>query len=141
MFSFIMVGSIVGPYVMGRASDKVGRVKLIMLSLLIASITTFSFTFLPGRSLLLPILLFMMAFAYFASSPIIQAFLADSVDKRSQDLVFGFYFTIVFGVGALWPTVTGWVIDTYGFTTAFRLIASTNLLAAVWFLFAKERRD
>ncbi len=141
MFSFIMVGSIVGPYVMGRASDKFGRLKLIMLTLILASTATFTFTFLPGRSLLLPIVLFVMAFAYFASSPIIQAFLADSVDKGSQDLVFGFYFTVVFGIGALWPTVTGWVIDNYGFTTAFRLIASTNLLAAVWFLFAKERRD
>lgn len=141
MFSFIMVGSILGPYVMGRASDKVGRLKLIMLSLVIASTATFTFTFLPGRSLLLPIVLFVMAFAYFASSPIIQAFLADSVDKRSQDLVFGLYFTVVFGIGALWPAVTGWVIDTYGFTTAFRVIASTNLLAAGWFLFAKERHD
>jgi cyanate permease len=67
--------------------------------------------------------------------------LASISTPQQRDILLGFFFTIGFGISALWTTYTGFLIDTYGsFTPAWILKAA---LGTVAFLFAVAalRRD
>jgi hypothetical protein len=60
----------------------------------------------------------------------VQALFADAVEGSVHQTAFGIYFAITYGIGSLWVTLVGWVIDTAGFRVAFWVMAGTFILAA-----------
>jgi hypothetical protein len=93
-----------------------------------AALTGFAFT---GRGLggLLLAGVAVGVLAY-AESPPLQAVFADAVGQREGRATLRAFFAIACGAGALWLAVVGWVIDAFGFTTAFVVMAASFVAAA-----------
>jgi dipeptide/tripeptide permease len=77
----------------------------------------------------------LMSAFVFEESSLLQALLADVAPTPIRDAAFSTYFTLMFGVGALWAAVIGILVGVLGtaagFPVAFLLMAASYLAASV----------
>lgn len=131
LFTLLLIGSVIGPLMMGRFSDRYGRRPLLIVTYLIAMALTIYFTTLNGNEIWMPITLLAMGIIVYAESPLLQAALADSTEGLDRDFTFALYYTVTFGIGALWASALGWVIDTYGYTMGFYTMTASYIISAL----------
>jgi len=84
--------------------------------------------------------LLLMGFAVYAESPLLQAYLADTASPEMRDSAFGLYFAVAFGIGSAWGALVGWLIDRFGFTAAFCVIAASYIVAGLLLLLIRQKR-
>ncbi|MHB8600725.1 MAG: MFS transporter [Ktedonobacteraceae bacterium] len=133
-FTILLIGSVLGPLLGGRLSDRLGRRLMLYVFYGGSAATTILFVFLAGPGMplwLIPIALILMGFAVYAESPLLQAYLADSASPAMRDNAFGLYFALAFGVGSVWSGILGWMIDRFGFSVAFFTMAGTYVVAGL----------
>lgn len=134
LFTLLLIGSVIGPLLAGRGSDRLGRRPMLFLSYGGAALFTILLPLVALWHLPLGVLVAVITllglFAY-AESPLLQAYLADSAPDREKDAAFGWYFTLAFGIGSLWGVVLGTLIDRTGFATAFWVMSGSYVLAAL----------
>jgi FSR family fosmidomycin resistance protein-like MFS transporter len=133
-FTILLIGSVLGPLLGGRLSDRLGRRLMLYVFYGGSAVTTMLFVFLAGPGMpvwLIPIALILMGFAVYAESPLLQAYLADSASPAMRDNAFGLYFALAFGVGSVWSGILGWMIDRFGFSVAFFTMAGTYVVAGL----------
>lgn len=134
LFTILLVGSVFGPLVAGRLSDSFGRRGVLYGCYGLGALFTVVLPLLfdvraPVWVYLVEVVL--LGLSVYAESPILQAFLADSAPDTLRDRAFGWYFTLAFGIGSLWGTALGWLIDHVGFQTTFFVMAGSYLAAAL----------
>ena len=108
-----------------------------------SALTTLLFLYASGPGMpvwFIPLSLILMGFAVYAESPLLQAYLADSVSPETRDTGFALYFTLAFGVGSAWSGILGWMIDEFGFGAAFWTMALSYLAAGLLLLFIRRKR-
>ncbi len=138
LFTLLLIGSVIGPLLFGKASDVRGRRAILILTYSLSTLVTFIFTQASGTGLLLPITLLAMGIFVYAESPLLQAFLADASQHLHRDLAFGLYFTAAFGVSSFWAPLMGWIIDSFGFTSGFYVMAASYVASALLLLLARQ---
>jgi DHA1 family multidrug resistance protein-like MFS transporter len=127
------------PAYMGRLSDRVGRIPLIVIGLAWSGVVSF---FLPG----LPTLgWFMVCFAGNAlgivtATPAQKALVGDLTRQENWGKAYGLY-TFACSLGsAVGPLFGGWLYDTIGHATPFYVNGVLLLGCAVWVLFLQGQR-
>jgi MFS family permease len=140
LFNVLLIGSVVGTMGAGHVSDRVGRKAALVGSYSLALISM-ALLIVTGSNvaLLFPVLLF-VGLTAFAESPLLQTFFADSIGGGSQRIGFGLYFTIAYGIGALWAEIIGLTVQHFGFHAAFAVMGASYLAAALVLLPARETR-
>lgn len=134
LFTLLLAGSVVGPLVAGRLSDVAGRRVMLLASYVSAALVT---AWLPlvagGASPIweLVVVIGLMGLTAYAESPLLQAYLADHSPEHLKDAAFGWYFTLAFGIGSLWATVLGSIIDQAGFAVTFWVMAGSYIVAGL----------
>ncbi|WP_376796156.1 MFS transporter [Thermogemmatispora sp.] len=132
LLTLLLLGSVIGPLLGGRLSDRLGRRPMLYLFYGASAATTFLFIEVarPGMPFwLIPPALLLMGLAVYAEAPLLQAYLADSASRDLRDNAFSLYFALAFGVGSAWGGIIGWLIDRFGFQLAFIVMAASYLLA------------
>lgn len=143
LFTLLLVGSVIGPLVAGRLSDRTGRRPMLLISYGFAALFTILLPLLAGWSLPLPVYfveIALLGLAAYAESPLLQAYLADHVPDEQKDAAFGWYFTLAFGVGSAWGAALGVLIDRTGFAITFFVMAASYIAAAVILLWVPKTR-
>jgi MFS family permease len=141
LYTIMLIGSVVGPVLAARLSDRMGRRAILLASFLLSALTTVIFLLVVGEATPLPItavLLFFMGAFVFIESPVIQSYMADTVPAGQRDVLFGFYFAWVYAVGALWVFAIGAAIDWGGFGLAWTITSLSYLGAAVCIFVSRE---
>ncbi len=139
LVTVMLVGSVIGPVVLGKISDVRGRRVILLLTYAAATLITLVFVALGPNLAPLFLVLFLLGTTY-SESPLLLTFLADSTGSLDRDLALGVYFTVAFGVGSFWTSVLGYVIDTFGFTVGFYVMAASYVGAALLLLPTSETR-
>lgn len=134
MYTLLLVGSVPGPLVAGWASDRLGHRRVLIASYLLGA---GSLALLVAAGSTIPLVwlaIGLMSAFVFEESSLLQALLADVAPTPIRDAAFSVYFTVMFGVGAVWAAVMGAVVgtlgDAAGFPVAFALMALSFVVAA-----------
>lgn len=138
LFTLLLIGSVVGPLVAGRFSDRVGRHPMLFLSYGCAALFSLLLPLVAAWHLpfwALVAVIALLGLAAYAESPLLQAYLADHAPEGEKDAIFGWYFTLAFGIGSFWGAVLGGLIDRSGFVLAFWVMSGSYVLAALVLLF------
>lgn len=143
MYTALLVLSVPGPIVAGTLSDRFGRKPLILAAYLGGAGALVLFLLAgSNENLLWMAILFMGAFN-FVESPQLQALLSDITPPALRDASFSLYFTVAFGIGAVWVAIYGWVIavmgESAGLPVTFLLMAGAFLAAAATVLPIRTR--
>ncbi len=144
LFTLLLVGSVLGPLIGGRLSDRAGRRRLLLFFYGASAITTVLFIIVAGPGMpiwLIPLSLLLMGFAVYAESPLLQAYLADYAPPEMRDAAFGLYFALAFGVGSIWSGILGWMIDRFGFDVAFLTMAVSYIVAGLLLLLIRKEQQ
>jgi len=131
-YTIMLVGTVLGPVAAGQLSDRYGRKTILMATYGLSFLVTAAFA-LSGNPVapVLGIVLFLMGAFVFCESPLIQSYMADSVEAGKRDVLFGFYFAWTYAMGALWVPLVGTLIDRIGFSATWLLIAVSYLGGAL----------
>lgn len=129
IFTFIQVGSLIGPYVWGWISDRFNRKSVIQASLLLSGLCTLWLAWQQTVSAGLFVNLLVYGAAVTSRQTLTQALLADLVGDDLFDAAFSLYYFIGFVSIPFWTLITGGVMTKYGFGPAFTVISLSYLLA------------
>jgi putative MFS transporter len=129
LFTFIQVGSLIGPFIWGWISDRFDRKLVIQASLLMSALCTLWLAWQRDVSAGLFVNLIVYGAAVTSRQTLTQALLADLVGEDLFDAAFSLYYFIGFVSIPFWTVITGGVMTRYGFGPAFTLISTSYLLA------------
>ena len=129
LFTFIQVGSLIGPFVWGWISDRFNRKLVIQASLLMSGLCTLWLAWQETVSAGLFINLIVYGAAVTSRQTLTQALLADLVGEELFDAAFSLYYFIGFVSIPFWTLITGGVMTKFGFGPAFSVISISYLLA------------
>jgi MFS family permease len=139
LYTLLLAGSIVGPLLAGRISDRAGRRPLLLVSYGLATVFTLlvPIVFGGGAPLIIMVIAITgLGLVVYCESPLLQTYLVDNSAPDQRDVAMGWYFTLAFGIGSLWDVILGGVIDRTGsFIPAFLLMAASYVAAATVLLF------
>lgn len=138
LFTIVMIGSVAGPALAGQLADRIGRRTVLLVVYPTGALCLVGYV-LVGSSVwaLAGVGLLVGAFAY-SESPLLQALFADSVHGADHRAAFGAFFAISYGIGALWQVAMGWLVTTYGFRTAFMVMAASFVAAGVMVIATRD---
>ena len=141
LMTAISLGSILGPVVFGWLSDKLSRIGMLQVSLVLSGLASLWVAHLgPGEVVLFISLLFYSAFTS-SRGPQTQAIIADAVTDADRDAAFSLYFLLGFLSQPVWVMVTGYLMDKAGFATALTLLSSTYIIGIVLLFFMHDERS
>jgi len=129
LFTFIQVGSLIGPFVWGWISDRFNRKLVIQASLLLSALFTLWLAWQPTVSPVLFVNLVVYGAAVASRQTLTQALLADLVGEELFDAAFSLYYFIGFLSIPFWTLITGGIMTKYGFGPAFSVISTSYFLA------------
>lgn len=129
IYTTMLLGGVIGPLYAGNLSDRIGRKTVIMASYFLGAASFIGFAFTGQNRVLLGTWGFIVGVLAYSESPLLQSMFADSVHNREGNSAFGTYFAIAYGVGAIWLSILGWVIASYGFRAFFATMAFSFLVA------------
>lgn len=123
--SIMEAAGVVGAMLGGEISDRLGRRKVMVVSIFTTSILLFLFTLAEGwvRLLILPLL----GFASLAINPVIMALVQENFPEN-RALANGFYMLINFGVNAVAVVLVGVLGDRIGLHNAYYTSAGILML-------------
>lgn len=136
-FAAMTFGGIVGPIGMGWLADRVSQKLVAQFTLLAAAAMTFTVILYPSASWLLLAHLVLAGVFIWARGPLTETLFTQATDKASLDTLLSVYYGIAFVSGPIWTLITGLVIDKFGFTPAFAVMAGSYLVGMIFFAFVK----
>ncbi len=139
LYTLMLLGSVVGPLVAGWLADRVGVRPVLVSGYALSVPFTLAILHVPAGPWLALVLL-ATGFIVYAESPLLQTALANEVPRAERDALFSLYFAVAFGVGALWSTGMGVILERLGYPTAFGCMAGSYVLAGLCVWGLKELR-
>jgi len=134
IFSSYSLSRLVFVPLIGKASDKKGRKKIIAIGLFLYSLFSLAYVF-AGNVYLLSLVRFFQGFASAMILPIIMAFIGDISPKGQEGKYIGYFNVSRFlGLG-MGPLLGGVLNDAYGIDSAFYALTSVTALAFLLALF------
>ena len=113
----------------GYVSDRIGRVRVVVLFGLLAG-PALALLNVSGSSFGIMVLLLCLGVGLYARAPASESYVVGHAPRHKRSTVLGFYyFGSMEGSGVLAPVV-GWLIDSYGFDTAFLASGAALFLVA-----------
>jgi len=141
LYTCLLIGGVLGPLLLGRLSDQAGRRVVLYLIYIGATVLTLIFVGAGAAApLFLGIVLVVQGMFSHSDSVVLTTYLADVATPLERDVAFSIFFTVAFGVGALWPTVLGYIADHHGLSATFIAMAMTYLAAGVSLLPIRSTR-
>ena len=131
-------GGIAGPLGFGWLSDHISRTRVLQASLVLSAAGSWLVAF-QGPSLV-PLLTTLAVYGAFTHSrqTLTQAIVADAVTDEQRDAAFSIFYTIGFISVPFWALLTGALMEYFGFTLAFSVLAFSYLFGVVLLFWVKD---
>lgn len=122
-----VAGFVSGP-VAGYLSDKIGRKRIVMSSMVLTGVTILGMA-LAGRSPLFIFFVALVGFFLYAMRPVLQAWAVECTPKHLAGSGIGLQFGVTAIGASVSPLIFGMIADQYDIYTGFLFLAGTIVLA------------
>jgi sugar phosphate permease len=134
-----VAGFVAGP-VAGHLSDKVGRRRIVMSSMLLTGVTILGMA-LAGKSAWFIFFVALVGFFLYAMRPVLQAWAVECTPKHLAGSGIGLQFAVTAIGGSISPLIFGMIADKYDIYTGFLFLAGTIILANLLIFFMPDGRQ
>jgi len=132
LITVIGIGAIVGKIILGPLSDKVGRIRVMMLCALLIAGGSLGMAY--GQGIRLIVFTAIFALGYGTVWSMYAASASDYFSKESSGSIVGLW-TVYLGIGSIVsPIIAGWVADTTGTLSWSFLLAAAGALLSLFLL-------
>jgi len=132
LLTVIGVGAIVGKLTLGPLSDKVGRIRIMMLCSALIAVGCLGMAF--GRGITLILLTAIFSLGYGAAWSMYAASASDYFSKETAGSTVGLW-TVYLGIGSIIsPVIAGWIADTTGTLSWSFVLAAAGALISLFLL-------
>jgi FSR family fosmidomycin resistance protein-like MFS transporter len=136
VYSIAVAAGVFGTIFFGHLGNRLGTLRTAVGLLGAGSIAIFLLVFDNSYGLLLILHLIIVGITSFSFPTLLQSYLASISSAEQRGILLGLFFTVGFGVSAMWAAITGFLIDIFGsFNAAWTLRA---ILGTISFLIAVE---
>ena len=137
--SVFQISGAIGTYFDGNLSDKLGRMKTLLIITMATPLTVLLFVYADGFWVF-PVLVG-MGFFMLASGPVLLAMVMDKA-QRHHSFMNGIYMTLTFVSASLSALLVGLMGDWFGLIDTYKISAFLAFLAIpfVFFLSARDRK-
>lgn len=140
MLTLMQGAGLVGPLAIAWSSDRLGHRTLITQgTLFLSAIMTFWLVRHGTVGLAFYINLILYGAFVQGRGALTQAMIGDFAAPELTDAAFSIYYFVGFISGPVWTLIIGYVMEHYGFTTAFHVAGTTYIAGMLLLLFVKER--
>ena len=139
--SVMQAGGIVGPVALGWLSDHMSRKTVVQASLILSSVATL---WLAMQGAFLPMLLLNLLFYGIVTRSrmtLTQAIVSDSIPDRDRDAAFSMFFLLGVITAPFWAWFVGFLMEQWGFQTAFTVLGMSYIIGISLMLFVKDNRQ
>lgn len=137
----IQAAGIAGPLGVAWLSDRLGyRTTFVQATLFLSALMTVWLAHHAALSPLFFLNLVLYGAVVHSRGSLTQAMVGDYASEKMQDAAFSIYYFVGFMSGPVWTLVTGYIMDSYGFTPAFYVAGGTYLAGMVLLNFIKEEK-
>jgi MFS family permease len=136
--STLNAGHIAGALGLGWLSDRLPRTWVLQGSLLLSALASW---WLANQGAFLPVLLaniFIYGTVTGARNTLTQAFMADSLADEDRDAAFSVYYFIGFVLAPMWALTTGFIMQEWGFSTAFFILGFSYVAGMLLFFLVDD---
>src|SRR5437870_3987494 len=139
LLTLLQGAGLVGPIAIAWFSDRFHKRALItQFTLLLSAIMSVWLAHQTSLGLLLYLNLILYGSVVEARSSLTQAMISDFAKDELTDAAFSIYYFVGCVSGPVWTLIVGYVMDQYGFTSAFYVAASTYVAGMLLLLFVRE---
>lgn len=133
----LQVAGFVAAPIAGHLSDKLGRKRVVISSMLLTGATIVGMA-LAGRSAWFVVFIALVGFFLYAMRPVLQAWAVESTPKYLAGTGVGLQFGIQAVGASIAPTVFGMIADAYDIYTGFFFLAGTIVFANLLVFFMPD---
>lgn len=141
LLALLQFGGMVGPIGIGWLADRGDSRKVLYGVMLLSTVTTITLVLHSQITAALLLNILVYGAVVNARGSLTQAMTADAVPEEHMDAAFSIYFFVGFISGPIWTALTGFLVETRGFTTAFLAVSVTYLLGMVMITLIKPRKQ
>jgi FSR family fosmidomycin resistance protein-like MFS transporter len=140
VFSIMMLGGVIGPLLIGKYSARIGYLKAAMLCTLVSALLVYALPLHTVSSPTMILHLFILGILGFPATSLLQAHLSTIAEPSRRDILLGLFFTIGYGLSAIWSAVMGLVIEAYGsFKPAYEFMGILAFLGVLPLLYVMRK--
>ena len=137
IFTIMSVGSIVGPMLTGKLSERYHPQRLLLACYVLSAVTAMLLPWVGANVWGIAVAVFLLGVVAFGTNPILQSLVAQTTTSRIRDTGFAWFFTATFLAGAIWSPTVGFLSEWLGLTAAFGAMAVSFILASVCVLLGR----
>ena len=137
IFTIMSVGSIVGPMLTGKLSDRYHPQRVLLVCYALSAATALILPWLGASLIGVSLAVFALGVVAFGTNPILQTLVAQSSSDRLRDTGFAWFYTATFFAGALWSPAVGYLSEWLGLKAAFGAMAASFVLASMCVLLGR----
>jgi len=134
-----VAGFVAGP-VAGHLSDKMGRRRIVMSSMVLTGVTIFGMA-LAGRSVVFILFVALVGFFLYAMRPVLQAWAVECTPRHLAGSGIGLQFGVTAIGASISPLIFGMIADRYDIYTGFLFLAGTIILANFLIFFMPDNKQ
>jgi len=137
IFTIMSVGSILGPMLTGKLSDRYHPQRVLLTCYALSAATAVILPWLGANVLGISLAVFTLGVVAFGTNPILQSLVAQTTSSRIRDTGFAWFYTATFLAGAIWSPAVGFLSEWLGLKAAFGAMAASFVLASVCVLLGR----
>lgn len=128
-YTMILVVGVLGQWVGGKAADKAGSKKVLVVTMTGVSAGLLLLLFAPVYAFGILAFIGLYGVCFYAHQPALNALTGFLSPKNQRGAVYGIFFFSSFGVGSISQFISGYLADVYGLDAAFYLLTAFALVS------------
>jgi MFS family permease len=128
-YTAVLTFGVFGQWIGGKAADKFGCKKTVIIATLGTCISLISLMFLPIYIIGIAIFVAFYGFFFYAHQPALNALVGFLSPESQRGTIYGIFFFTSFGLGSISQFISGYLADLHGLDSAFYTLTTFSIIA------------